>query len=141
MIPVDTYERIIEVLPILCVDILVKNSQGEYLIVKRANEPKKGRWWVIGGRVLKGETLEEAAVRKTKEELGIDVKGPCPVGYFEALFQRHPFGLAERYHAVSIVFSTTIQETQVITLDTQSSEWKYSRELPEDFVIQPFRNF
>lgn len=41
LIPADEYARIIEVLPILCVDVIVQNSKGEYLLVKRANEPLK----------------------------------------------------------------------------------------------------
>jgi len=140
VIPAEVYQNIIAVLPILCVDIVVRNPQGEYLVVKRTNEPKKGTWWVIGGRVFKGETLEEAAARKAKEELNVELTGLCPIGYFEAPFQKKPFGLDGRYHAVSIVFSTVIEDTQVITLDSQSSEWKFSRELPERFIIKPFQN-
>jgi len=55
-IKTETYNQIIEVLPILCVDVIIQNKDGEYLLIKRANEPKVGCWWVIGGRVHKGET-------------------------------------------------------------------------------------
>ena len=60
MIPAEQYKEIIKVLPILCVDIVIKNNRGEYLLVKRAHEPLKGRWWVVGGRVHKGESIEQA---------------------------------------------------------------------------------
>ena len=39
LIPIKEYSRIIEVLPILCVDVAVQNSKGEYLLVRRTNEP------------------------------------------------------------------------------------------------------
>jgi colanic acid biosynthesis protein WcaH len=138
MIPVEQYSQIIEILPILCVDIVVTNSRGEYLLVKRANEPRKGQWWVIGGRVLKGETLERAAMRKIGEEVSLDVERVHPLGYYEAVSQENPFGCGARMHAVSIVFSARVDEFSSITLDGQSTEWKYSPELPPDFHFNFF---
>ena len=68
LIPLNKYSKILEDLPIYCVDIIIKNDKEEYLLIKRNNEPKKGEWWVVGGRVLKGETAKEAAIRKVKQE-------------------------------------------------------------------------
>ena len=138
MIPTEQYHRIIEVLPILCVDVIVTNTRGEYLLIRRANEPLKGEWWVIGGRVLKGETLEQAAVRKVLEETSLNVQAVHPVGYYEALSQENPFGLDSRLHAVSVVFSTVVDDRQQIRLDDQSMDWKYARELPADFHVKSF---
>jgi len=138
VIPTERYQQIIEVLPILCVDVVITNMRGEYLLVKRANEPRKGEWWVIGGRLLKGETLEGAAVRKVREETSLKVETVHPIGYYEAVSQENPFGLAPRLHAVSVVFSTAVDDGQPIRLDDQSLDWKYSKELPADFHIKSF---
>ncbi|MCK4791163.1 MAG: NUDIX domain-containing protein [Desulfobacteraceae bacterium] len=138
IIPIEQYERIIDVLPILCVDIVVKNSTGEYLLIKRANEPLKGNWWVIGGRVLKGETLKQAAVRKVKEETFLDVDAVFPIGYYEDTVEANPFGLASRLHSVSVVFSASVDDHQQIKLDYQSTDWKYSKVLPANFHIKSF---
>jgi colanic acid biosynthesis protein WcaH len=138
IIPAEQYQQIIEVLPILCVDVVIKNSRGEYFLVKRDNEPRKGEWWVIGGRLLKGETLEQAVVRKVREETGLNVEAMQPIGYYEAVSQENPFGLAPRLHAVSVVFSTVIDGNRQIKLDDQSTDWKYSEELPTDFHIKSF---
>lgn len=138
MIPAEQYKQIIEVLPILCVDVIITNTRGEYLLIKRANEPRKGQWWVIGGRLLKGETLEEAVVRKVWEETSLIVEAVHPIGYYEAVSQENPFGLAPRLHAVSVVFSTVVDDRQQIRLDDQSLGWKYSKELPADFRIKSF---
>jgi len=138
LIPTDEYAQIIEVLPILCVDVAVHNSRGEYLLVQRANEPLKGQWWVVGGRVLKGETLEQAAIRKVKEEVGLKVSLAEPIGYYEDAFETNPFGLSKPLHSVSIVFSTVIDDRQQIKLDRQSSGWRYSNELPARFCIKGF---
>jgi colanic acid biosynthesis protein WcaH len=138
MIPAEQYKHIIEVLPILCVDVIITNTRGEYLLIKRANEPRKGEWWVIGGRLLKGETLEEAVVRKVWEETSLKVEAVHPIGYYEAVSQENPFGLAPRFHAVSVVFSTLVDDDQQIRLDDQSIDWKYAQELPADFHIKSF---
>ena len=138
MIPAEQYKHIIQVLPILCVDVVIKNTRGEYLLIKRANEPRKGEWWVIGGRLLKGETLEEAVVRKVWEETSLNVEAVHPIGYYEAVSQENPFGLAPRLHAVSVVFSTLVDDGQPIRLDDQSIDWKYAKELPADFHIKAF---
>ena len=138
MIPTDEYQIIIKQIPILCVDLIIRNQSGEFLLVKRNNEPLKGEWWVVGGRVLKGESIETAAIRKIKEELSLRVQKVNPVGYFEATAQKHPFGLPLQYHAVSIVLSTTIDAGQPIQIDSQSNEWKFFDELPVDFIVIPF---
>jgi colanic acid biosynthesis protein WcaH len=135
VIPAEQYQQIIQVLPILCVDVVITNTRGEYLLIKRANQPRKGEWWVIGGRLLRGETLEGAAVRKVREETSLHVQAVHPIGYYEAVSQENPFGLAPRLHAVSVVFSTVVDDGGQIRLDDQSLDWKFSKELPADFHI------
>ena len=140
LIPLDQYRKIMKVLPILCVDLIVQNTRGEYLLIKRANEPKKGRWWVIGGRVLKGETLEAAAARKLKQETGLKAKDMRPVGYFELVKGVNPFGSSVFYHSVSVVFSVTTDKLQTVHLDSQSLGFKFAKTLPVDFYVKKFED-
>ncbi len=133
MIPAEQYSQIIEVLPILCVDVVVSNPVGEILLIKRSNEPLKGQWWVIGGRVLKGETLEEAAIRKVREEATLVIESAKPIGYYEDTAEKNPLGLESVQHAVSVVFSAKVDSFQQTKLDYQSSDWKCSKELPSGF--------
>ena len=51
---------------------IVKNNK--VLLAKRAVEPFKGWWDSIGGFMESGETPQEAAIRETKEETGLDIK-------------------------------------------------------------------
>jgi ADP-ribose pyrophosphatase YjhB (NUDIX family) len=43
-------------------------------MVRRAIEPRFGRWVLPGGFVDLGETVEEAVVRETQEEAGLKVR-------------------------------------------------------------------
>lgn len=45
--------------------------KGKILLLKRAHEPGKGGWALIGGYISWDETLEEAARREMKEETGL----------------------------------------------------------------------
>jgi ADP-ribose pyrophosphatase YjhB (NUDIX family) len=70
IIPKRTYQKIQSLVPIVCVDIICIHNQ-HVLFAKRAEEPLKDKWFLPGGRLYYGETLEECAVRKAKEECGL----------------------------------------------------------------------
>lgn len=135
IIPEEQYKQILEVLPILCVDVIIKNQRGEILLIKRANDPLKGKWWVIGGRVLKGESLEQAAIRKITEEVGLEVTRVKLVGYYEDMLEKNNFGSSTPIHSVSVVFETVVDDRQPVILDYQSEDWRYSLDPPADFHI------
>jgi colanic acid biosynthesis protein WcaH len=139
LIPRNKYQQILKALPILCVDVVARNTQGRYLLIKRLNPPKKNKWWVIGGRVHKGEPLKKAVERKVKEEAGLQVKNIEPIGYFELLNDINPFGSAFKYHTVSVVFKADIDGKKAVKLDNQSAGYKFSKKLPADFYIKSFK--
>lgn len=132
MLPADEYQQILRRVPVLCVDGILVNQRGQFLLVKRKNAPMQGEWWVPGGRVLKGETLEAAFTRKMREELGIDVRILMPAGYFEVQHDDDPRGPAG-VHQVSIVFAAVPLSDEVI-LDEQSAAWGYFDRLPARFA-------
>ncbi len=43
------------------------------VLLRRARSPERGKWVMPGGYVDRGEKVEEAAIRETKEECGIDI--------------------------------------------------------------------
>jgi len=139
-IPLPDYKYIIKSVPILCVDVIVQNLIGEFLLLKRANEPLKNKWWVIGGRVHKGELMIQAAMRKVKEETSLNIKNLNLMGYYEEIFDKNSFNINSKLHTVSIVYSTVINSDQKIKLDSQSTDWKFSKELPSAFDVKLFSN-
>ncbi len=47
---------------------------GQVLIVRRGNEPNRGRWSIPGGVVELGETLAQAVAREVREECQLEVE-------------------------------------------------------------------
>jgi ADP-ribose pyrophosphatase YjhB (NUDIX family) len=45
-------------------------------LIKRGNEPARGKWTIPGGLVELAESPEQAVVREAKEETGLDVNDP-----------------------------------------------------------------
>ena len=59
----------------LVVFILIKNTDGRFLISKRSeNKPGANLWETPGGAAIAGETSIQAALREVKEELGISLQ-------------------------------------------------------------------
>lgn len=84
--------------PMLVVDIIIR-TPGGVVLIKRRNEPYKGRWALPGGFVRYGERVEDAAAREAKEETGLRVKLGELVGVYPDP-KRDPRG-----HVVSTCFS------------------------------------
>jgi len=59
--------------PSLTVDTIIFDESENIILIKRKNNPYKDHWALPGGFVEYGETVENAAIRETKEETSIDV--------------------------------------------------------------------
>ena len=139
---------------ICCVDCLLVRynhvmKRKECLLVKRSTEPVKGVWWLPGGRLWKGETFFDAAIRKAKEETGLTNVKPIQVlGIWNTFFPTshwdtptskgtqtvNPIVLVELpsdddNSTPKITLDETSEESKWISLDpikaTQNNEDKY----------------
>ncbi|MCD6331179.1 MAG: NUDIX hydrolase [Thermoplasmata archaeon] len=83
--------------PSIAVDgVWIKN--GKILLIKRKNEPFKGKWALPGGFVEYGERVEDAVLREFQEEVGIKAKIKKLLGVYSDP-KRDPRG-----HVISVVF-------------------------------------
>lgn len=62
--------------PVVGIGAVIIN-QGKIALIKRGNEPSKGKWTIPGGLVELGENLQAAVIRETKEETCLEVDNPC----------------------------------------------------------------
>lgn len=70
--------------PEVVVRSLIINNENEILLAK--NSKWNGLYTVFGGHVEKGETLEEAVLRETKEETDLDVEIIAELGFGDSVF-------------------------------------------------------
>jgi colanic acid biosynthesis protein WcaH len=128
----ELYKQMLLHLPILCVDLIIQNSDDEYLLVKRDNHPIKGYDWVPGGRMLKNVDIPTNAQTKCKQELGLEITDWRVVGIYDDQYDTNAFNLDTKIHTLSVLCRTGVRvEYDQIKLDEQSSEIKYSKLLPE----------
>ena len=66
--------------PVACV--IASDDQDRVILMRRATEPSRNRWTMPGGFVDLGESVEQAAAREAKEEIGVDVEIGRLVGVY-----------------------------------------------------------
>ncbi|ABM02613.1 GDP-mannose mannosyl hydrolase [Psychromonas ingrahamii 37] len=71
MLPLVTFKTVIKSTPLVSIDLIVRNNNGQILLGKRTNRPAKRDWFVPGGRILKDESFERAFKRLIKAELDL----------------------------------------------------------------------
>ncbi len=64
---------------VACTIVEVDNG---IVLLKRAIDPQKGKWVMPGGYVDRGEVVETAAIRETKEECGMSIEIDSLLGVY-----------------------------------------------------------
>lgn len=107
-----TFSTIIACTPLVSIDLVVTNANGQVLLGQRLNRPAKNYWFVPGGRILKNESLAQAFKRLTRDELGqeftIDqatLLGLFDHFYADNVFSDNVFGDDASTHYVAIAFT------------------------------------
>jgi len=132
----DLYLKIREVMPTTCVDLVVTNPNGEYLLVHRKEEPAKGMWWIPGGRIHKNESWIAAAHRKSLEELGVDLKLVGFTSLEESIF--HDVG----YHTINITVHMKYDGLHPLTIDSNHNDYRWERYILDglhEAVVNPLK--
>ncbi len=112
--------------PIPTVDIIIE-LKGGIILIKRKNPPQG--WALPGGFVDYGETLESAAVREAKEEIGLDV---------ELIRQFHTYSDPRRdprHHTITTVYIAKAQGTAIAGNDAKEAGVFQKEALPEKIAF------
>ncbi len=54
--------------------LVLVEQEGKYLLIKESKEECRNKWFLPGGRAEPDESIVDAAVRESKEELGMEVE-------------------------------------------------------------------
>lgn len=129
-LPDETFKSVIQHTPLISIDLIVRNEQGEVLLGKRVNAPAKGYWFVPGGRVRKNETLDDAFVRLVREELGIEsgiTRADAKfLGVFEHFYDDCVFNNIISTHYIVLAYSLNIIDEKLLKFSlNQHNDYKW----------------
>src|SRR3989338_2571509 len=119
-IPPEKYKEILDLIAIPCLDVVARH-QGKFLLIKRENEPEKGRWGLPGGRIFKSETFVQAANRKLKEEANLTGTIVKITGPYETFFKEAPFGITSGVHSVNVAVLMDVEDITPLRFDKNHS--------------------
>ena len=85
-----------------------------------------GRWNGFGGKISPDETIEEAARREIKEEVGLEVLDMCKMGIMEFEFKGNPQILEVH------IFKTEKFVGEPVETEEMKPEWFHVHEIPFD---------
>lgn len=126
----ETFKSVIQHTPLISIDLIVRNEQGEVLLGKRVNAPAKGYWFVPGGRVRKNETLDDAFVRLVREELGIEsgmTRADAKfLGVFEHFYDDCVFGDEASTHYLVLAYNiNNMRDNFILNASNQHSRYTW----------------
>ena len=131
------YHQVLDYTTLSCVDVVAycdrSSSDKVILMVERAENPAKGMLWFPGGRLYKNENLEDAAMRKLREECGLEQAvidrqiGAFP---FSCRSEDAMYGdLKEGFHAIGINYlARVLNQDAAVKLDHTSKGYRWVNE-------------
>jgi len=127
-IPEDDWATIVQSVPIPSIDIVPVVDDG-IVLAQRTNEPAKGEWFVPGGRIRKGEKIDDAVHRVAAEELGVDVTIRERLGAFSHFYDVADVEGTDKHYVAHGSVADVEEET--FELDAQHSDVKVFTQRPD----------
>jgi len=132
-IPESEYQNILKMMPVFCVDFLIK-CKDKYLLIKRTQEPVKDVYWVIGGRMQFKETVNDLASRVQIREIGRFLGIGKTIGFsnyfFPDVFE------ARATHTPTLLQLVEVNQMFDPTFDDTGSDHIWSETLPDELLKQ-----
>lgn len=131
----ETFSLVVRSTPLVSIDLVIENAQGQTLLGLRNNRPAQGFWFVPGGRVLKGESLKDAFLRLCQDEVGLEVniEDAVPLGSYEHFYDDSVFGESITTHYVVLAYKIKTEQmlTSLPKLQHSDYAWFTNREILE----------
>lgn len=124
-------ERFLEIVastPLVAIDLILENTQGEILLGLRTNRPAQGYWFVPGGRIRKNEILADAFRRISTAELGVALTMDSArlLGAFDHIYEDNFLGTPGiATHYVSLGYQVKTPDDFAIAADAQHSSMQW----------------
>lgn len=121
------FATVVRATPLISLDFIVENENGEILLGRRNNRPAQGYWFVPGGRVQKNETLAVAFARLTQAELGqrLNLAQGQFHGVWQHFYDDNFSGADFSTHYVVLGFRLRVEQAALSLPDAQHSEYRW----------------
>ena len=122
----EDFKFLVRSAPLASVDVCV--LVGEKLLLgKRKREPLREKWFTPGGCVRKGERWQDAVVRVSRSELGVQINPYDLVGMgsWDQFYDHSVCGDKVPTHYVTRAHALFLREYPDINLDEQHSEFRW----------------
>lgn len=126
----EDFIKIIDSTPLVSIDLIVRDLEGNILMGKRINQPAKGNWFVPGGRIKKGEVIDNAITRIGGAELGVKLNRNDGrlIGIFEHFYETNFAGIQGVHTQYVVIAYEYYLDLKLDELPLeQHSEWKWLR--------------
>lgn len=122
------FQTIQKSIPVTCIDLIVlrKNKKTiETLLIKRKIYPEKRKWCLVGGRIIKGEYVQDTIKRQTLRELGVSVKILSPWNETTPFYTLSDPVSDKQKHFVTLTYPVIITKGKLKKEGPEYSETKW----------------
>ena len=117
----------IQLHPIPVVRAIIENSQGQVLILKRANTTSgQGQWCLPGGKIDYGHTIEETVAAEIREELSMQLIS-ARFFFYQNSLPFEPGGM----HCINFYFHCNVEGDPKLNDESSELAWIGPADLPE----------
>jgi 8-oxo-dGTP diphosphatase len=125
--------------PVVGIGVVIVN-EGKIVLIKRGNDPGRGKWSIPGGLVELGEHIEATVIREAKEETCLDVKNPQLIDVVDNV--EHDADGKVKYHYVIVDYFVEVVGGNIAAAsDAEELRWVTFDEVENFVLTASFRQF
>lgn len=127
----NKFKFIVANTPLISIDLIIKNEWNQFLLGLRKNRPAQESWFVPGGRVLKGESLDKAFERLTAAEIGnaFALQKAEFRGVFQHFYDDSVMSKTISTHYVVLAYELSVKLSDLNLPEEQHSDYKWFKTL------------
>jgi 8-oxo-dGTP diphosphatase len=125
--------------PIVGIGVVIVKD-GQMVLIKRGNEPGRGKWSIPGGIVELGEHIMQTVIREAKEETCLDVINPRLIDVVDTV-DLDPDGKVKYQYVIVDYLVKVVGGEIAAASDAEELRWVPFAEVENYVLTSSFREF